>query len=173
MNRPVRTGKDSDEARARILEVAEEHFRRVGFYKTSVADIASELGMSPANVYRFFPSRDAINESICGRVVDKLADIAFAIARTKAPAKEKLEQLLTAVHHHNKTMLLNARPIHELIVAATQDNWPIIKAHMERMVTIFEAIIRGASKQASSTSKMPLKPGELSGRRSCHSSIRF
>ena len=62
MNRPIRTGADSDEARARILEVAEEHFRRIGYHKTSVADIASELGMSPANVYRFFPSRDAINE---------------------------------------------------------------------------------------------------------------
>ena len=60
--------KDSDEARARILGVAEEHFRRVGYHKTSVADIAAELGMSPANVYRFFPSRDAINESICGRL---------------------------------------------------------------------------------------------------------
>jgi hypothetical protein len=31
MNRPVRTRKDSDEARARILEAAEEHFRRVGY----------------------------------------------------------------------------------------------------------------------------------------------
>ena len=80
MNCPVRTGKDSDEARARIMEAAEEQFRRVGW--TSVADIAAELGMSPANIYRFFPSRDAINESICGRVVNEVADIAFAIART-------------------------------------------------------------------------------------------
>ncbi|WGS21739.1 MULTISPECIES: TetR family transcriptional regulator [unclassified Bradyrhizobium] len=86
MNRPVRTANDSDEARARILEVAEEHFRRIGYHKTSVADIASELGMSPANVYRFFPSRDAINESICGRLVNEVADLAFAIARTNAPA---------------------------------------------------------------------------------------
>jgi AcrR family transcriptional regulator len=55
MNRSVRTGTDPDEARARILEVAEEHFRSIGYHKTSVADIASELGMSPANVYRSFP----------------------------------------------------------------------------------------------------------------------
>ena len=68
MNRPIRTGKDSDEARRRILEAAEEQFRRVGYHRTSVADIAAQLGMSPANIYRFFPSRDAINESICGRV---------------------------------------------------------------------------------------------------------
>jgi AcrR family transcriptional regulator len=142
MNRPVRTGTDSDETRARILEVAEERFRRIGYHKTSVADIASELGMSPANVYRFFPSKDAINESICGRVVNEVADIASAIARTNAPAKKKLGQLLTAVHHHHKVILVKARPMHELIVTATQDNWPIIKAHIERMVTILEAIIR-------------------------------
>jgi AcrR family transcriptional regulator len=88
---------DPDEVRARILDVAEKHFRRAGYHKTSVADIASELGMSPANVYRFFPSRDAINEYICRRVVNEVADIAFAIARTNAPALEKLDRLLAAV----------------------------------------------------------------------------
>jgi AcrR family transcriptional regulator len=142
MNHPVRTGKDSDEARGRILEAAEEQFRRVGYHRTSVADIAAQLGMSPANIYRFFPSRDAINEAICGRVVNEVADIASAIAHTDAPATEKLGQLLAAVHHHNKMMLVKVRPMHELIVAATQQNWPIIKAHIERMGTIFEAIIR-------------------------------
>ena len=142
MNRPVRTRKISDEARARILEAAEEQFRRAGHHRTSVADIAAGLGMSPANIYRFFPSRDAINESICGRVVNEVADIASAVARTKAPATEKLDQLLTAVHRHHKMILVKARPMHELIVTATQENWPIIKAHIERMVTIFEGIIR-------------------------------
>ena len=82
MNRPVRTGKDFDEARARILEAAEKQFRRVGYHRTSMADIAAELGMSSANIYRFFPSRDAINEAICGRVLDEVADIAHAIACT-------------------------------------------------------------------------------------------
>jgi AcrR family transcriptional regulator len=142
MNRPVRTRADPDEVRARILEVAEERFRRIGHHKTSVADIASELGMSPANVYRFFPSRDAINESICRRVVNEVTDIAFAIARTNAPALEKLDRLLTAVHHHNKTKLIKERRMHDMIVAAMQENWAIIKVHIERMVRIFEAIIR-------------------------------
>src|SRR5438105_12611067 len=133
MNRPVRTGKDFDKARARILEAAEEQFRRAGYHRTSVADIAAGLGMSPANIYRFFPSRDAINESICGRVVNEVADSAFAIERANAPATEKLDQLLTAVHHHHKMMLVKARPLHDLIVAAMQENWPIIKAHIKRM----------------------------------------
>jgi AcrR family transcriptional regulator len=142
MDRPIRTGTDPDEARARILEVAEERFRRIGYHKTSVADIASELGMSPANVYRFFPSRGAINASICGRVLNEVADIAVAIGRTNAPAMVKLDQLLTAVHRHNKMKLVKEKHMHDLVVAAMQENWAIIKAHIERMVTIFEAIIR-------------------------------
>ena len=123
MNRPVQTGKDSDAARARILEAAEKQFRRVGYHRTSVADIAAELGMSPANIYRFFPSRDAINESICGRLMNEVADIAVAIAHTNAPATEKLDQLLTAVHRHNKTTPVKAKYMHNLIADATRENW--------------------------------------------------
>jgi AcrR family transcriptional regulator len=63
MKHAARRRTDPAEERARILEVAEEHFRRVGYRKTSVTDIAAELGMSAANVYRFFPSKDAIKEA--------------------------------------------------------------------------------------------------------------
>ena len=42
------------DTRERILAVAERLFRQIGYQKTTVADIAKELRMSPANVYRFF-----------------------------------------------------------------------------------------------------------------------
>ncbi|WVT05979.1 TetR/AcrR family transcriptional regulator [Sinorhizobium chiapasense] len=135
-------GTDSDEVRARILEVAEEYFRRIGYGKTSVADIASELGMSRANVYRFFPSRNAIKESICRRVLNGIAEVAFTIASSNAPPLEKLEKLLTAIHRHCKMTLLKEKRLHDLLVAAMQENWPVINSHIEQLVTIFEAIIR-------------------------------
>lgn len=142
MNRPVRVRTDPAEMRTRILEVAEKHFRRIGHHKTSVADIASELGMSRANIYRFFPSRDAINDAICGRLMYEVADIATEIARTNTPASERLSRLLTAVHRHRKTKLSKEPRLHDMIVAGMRENWAIIKAHVERMVMVFEAIIR-------------------------------
>src|SRR2546426_12396514 len=39
-----------DDTRARIMDTAEALFRRLGFAKTAVADIAAELKMSPAQV---------------------------------------------------------------------------------------------------------------------------
>ena len=50
------------DTRERILVVAERLFRQIGYQKTTVADIAKELRMSPANVYRFFDSKKAIQD---------------------------------------------------------------------------------------------------------------
>ncbi|WP_234841053.1 TetR family transcriptional regulator [Sinorhizobium meliloti] len=141
MDYPVRPGADSENMRARIQEVAEEHFRRIGHHKTSVADIASELGMSRANVYRFAPSGMQSRNPSAG-VLNGTAELALTIGRRSTPPSEKLEELLTAVHHHNKPKLLHDRQMHDLIVAAMQENRPVIKVHAEQMMTILEAIIR-------------------------------
>ena len=54
---------------------------------------------------------------------------------------KKLDQLMTAVHRHNKMTLVKQKHMYDLIIAAMQENWAIIKAHIERMMTIFEALI--------------------------------
>src|SRR6202049_3169788 len=95
-----------DDTRARIMETADALFRRIGFAKTAVADIAAELGMSPANVYRFFPSKNAIVEAICPRWLSELEEKAWAIARAKAPAAEKLERLFLGILKYHKENLL-------------------------------------------------------------------
>ena len=89
MNVQTQTKTKADDTRARIMETAEALFRRLGFAKTAVADIAAELGMSPANVYRFFPSKNAIVEAICQRCLSELEDKAWAVARSRGPAAER------------------------------------------------------------------------------------
>jgi AcrR family transcriptional regulator len=86
-----------DDTKARIVEVAENLFRRVGYAKTTVADIAAELDMSPANVYRFFPSKNAIVEVICRRCLGEVENKAWQVARSKAPAPERLERLILEI----------------------------------------------------------------------------
>src|SRR5262249_38834611 len=70
----------ADDTRERIMQTAEGLFRRLGFAKTAVADIAAELKMSPANVYRFFPSKNAIVEAICKRCLCEVEGKAWAVA---------------------------------------------------------------------------------------------
>src|SRR6059036_1563816 len=86
-----------DDTRARIMETADALFRRMGFAKTAVADIAAELGMSPANVYRFFPSKNAIVEAICQRCLAELDEKAWAVARSRASASARIERLFLEI----------------------------------------------------------------------------
>lgn len=48
----------TDDARNRILTGAERCISRYGFRKTTMEDIASEVGMSRPGVYRYFSDRD-------------------------------------------------------------------------------------------------------------------
>ena len=82
MNRPQPVTPEDRAAatRLRILDVAEALFRSMGYQKTAVADIARELGMSPANVYRFFASKSAINEAIAARLLSGVTEELEAIA---------------------------------------------------------------------------------------------
>ena len=62
------------DTRDRILVVAERLFRQIGYQKTTVADIAKELRMSPANVYRFFESKKAIHEGVARGLMGEVED---------------------------------------------------------------------------------------------------
>jgi len=142
MSRATSREIDVDLFRERILDVAEEHFRRIGYHTTSVADIAFCLGMSSANIYRYFPSRAEINAAICGRFVAETAQSAAAIARIPVAARERLKSVLVALHQKRKTMVIEERAVHDLIVAAMDENWAIIGAHSDQIVVIIETIVR-------------------------------
>ena len=51
------TDSTETDVRERVLVTAERLFREIGYQKTTVADIARVLRMSPANVYRFLTAK--------------------------------------------------------------------------------------------------------------------
>ena len=52
--------KLQSDRRAEILDAAESCFARSGFHQASMQDICAEAGMSPGNLYRYFPSKEAL-----------------------------------------------------------------------------------------------------------------
>jgi AcrR family transcriptional regulator len=144
MNHPAaaQAKAKSDDTRARIMETAEALFRRLGFAKTAVADIAGELKMSPANVYRFFPSKNAIIDAICQRCLGELEDKAWAVARSPGSAAERIERLvLETLAYHRENHLVDQR-VNDMVLAAIELSWQAIRAHKEHMRMVFESILR-------------------------------
>ncbi len=140
MNPQTRT--KPDDTRARIMETAEALFRRLGFAKTAVADIAAELRMSPANVYRFFSSKNAIVEAICKRCLSEVEEKAWSVARSKASAAERMERLILEILAYHKENLVTEQRVNELVVAAIEDSWDTIRAHKDAIRNVAELILR-------------------------------
>jgi AcrR family transcriptional regulator len=131
-----------DDTRARIMETAEALFRRLGFAKTAVADIAAELKMSPANVYRFFASKNAIVEAICRRCLSEVEGKAWAAARSKGPASERMERLVLEILAYHKENLLIEHRVNEMVLFAMDHMWDAIRAHKEVIRNAAELILR-------------------------------
>jgi AcrR family transcriptional regulator len=130
------------DTRGRIIETAEALFRRLGFAKTAVADIAAELGMSPANVYRFFPSKHAIVEAICRRCLGELDEAAWAVFRSRGSAAARMERLVLEILAYHKENLLTEQRVHDMVLVAIEHNWDAILAHKEVIRTVTELILR-------------------------------
>jgi AcrR family transcriptional regulator len=79
---PARPTRASDaERRARIVAAAERAFVRHGFHATTMQHVADEAGMSAGNLYRYFPSKEAIVEGLCLVDQDERAGQFAALAR--------------------------------------------------------------------------------------------
>jgi len=131
-----------DDTKARIVEAAEGLFRQIGYAKTTVADIAAELDMSPANVYRFFPSKNAIVEAICRRCLAEVEEKAWRVARSKAPAAERMERLILEILAYHKENLITEQRVNDMVLAAIEHSWETIRTHKRVLGNVTELILR-------------------------------
>jgi len=134
------------DTRERILVVAERLFKQIGYQKTTVADIAKELRMSPANVYRFFDSKKAIHEGVACVLMGEVEQAAQTIAAGRGPAATRLRELMISIHHMNAERYVGDSKLHEMVEIAMEESWDVCVAHMERITeTIGSVIGQGAA----------------------------
>jgi AcrR family transcriptional regulator len=129
------------DTRERILVVAERLFRQIGYQKTTVADIAKELRMSPANVYRFFDSKKAIHQGVARTLMSGVEEAAQAIASGPGSAVSRLRELLAAIHHMNSERYVGDAKLHEMVAIAMEENWDVCEAHMMLLTQIIGTVI--------------------------------
>ena len=131
----------AEDTRERILHVARDHFRTYGYAKTTVADIAKACGMSPANVYRFFPNKVAIVEATAAQWLAEVEHLARAIAERPVSAAERLEAYFVEVHEATLERFFEQSKIHETCVMVIDNHWPVVDAYVRRLSNILSIIL--------------------------------
>jgi AcrR family transcriptional regulator len=145
------------DTRERILVVAERLFRQLGYQKTTVADIAKELRMSPANVYRFFDSKKAIHEGVARALMGEVEEAARAILAKGGPATMRMRELLTTVHLMNTERYVGDSKLHEMVEIAMEESWEVCVAHIQTITeTIGGVIAQGVASGEFKVTDIPL-----------------
>jgi AcrR family transcriptional regulator len=88
------------ERRERILEAAERAFVRNGFHATTMQHVADEVGMSAGNLYRYFPSKEAIVEGLCELDQARRAESFAAFADLMARNGDLMEAMRKGLREH-------------------------------------------------------------------------
>lgn len=157
------------EKRACILAAAERLFREIGYLKTTVADIARTLKMSPANVYRFFESKKAIHEGVARRLMAEVEIEAEAIAAKNTPPVDRMRELLATISRMNAERFVGDAKIHEMVTIAMEQSWDVCQTHIERITAAIGRVIAdGVAAGAFKVTDV-----ELAAKNTCTAMVRF
>ena len=135
------TGAREKDQRRQIVETAERLFREIGFQKTTVADIARALRMSPANVYRFFGAKSEINAAVAEQLMGEVEAAVERIAAGPGSASERLRALIKTNEAMNNERYIGDRKLHDMVEVALNEQWPIVERHIERLASCLGRII--------------------------------
>lgn len=165
------TSAAARETRRRIVDKANSLFHIYGYQKTTIADIARELGMSPANVYRFFASKSELTKAVTGVVTEHLREVMLKdIADNPgATASERLRTMVRSHFHHMRERYTENRKIHDLLEAAIEEAWDEIEMHKTAMRETFAVAIR----QGIETGEFPQQDADASAMLFQHSLVMF
>lgn len=149
-------GPAEHSVRNQIIEAAHEYFGHYGFAKTTVADLAREIGFSKAYIYRFFESKQAIGDAICADCLDKLFGQVQASVEEGHGATDKLRRFAKTVTTAGVELFFADRKLYEVAALASSEKWAATQVYTERLQGLLEDILKEGRESGEFERKTPL-----------------
>jgi len=136
-----RPRRKAEETRADILSMAEMLFRERGFVAVSIADIATALGMSPANVFKHFHSKAALVDAIAEIHLEGAAE-RFGAIDNSLPPKEQLERFVLRLLDFHLQDIQDNPYIFEMVLTTIDAKFEAGNRYRERIQHRLQEIIQ-------------------------------
>jgi AcrR family transcriptional regulator len=134
-----------------ILSAAEDVLRRYGPAKATVVDIARALGVSHGSVYRHFPSKAALRESVTQRWLDQSHDQLSAITMSPGPAVERLHRWLATLFAAKRKKALDDPELFATYMTLVGESSHTVVAHVETLTAQIAEILHDGIDQGAFT----------------------
>ncbi|TCS63308.1 TetR family transcriptional regulator [Primorskyibacter sedentarius] len=132
MSRPI--AKDHDEKRAHILKIAARVFADQGFARASMSQVAKDCGISKANIYHYYSSKDALLFDILDTYLSALRDRIIGLDLAGLPPSEQLGRIVIETLRAYEGMDHEHKIQTEGIPLLPEDQQKILKAYQRDLV---------------------------------------
>ena len=135
--------QETDQVRAEILTAAQERFRAFGYGKTTMAEIASDVDMSAANLYRYFHNKKDIAAACARRCMADLNGLLEnVIELPDLTATQRLHLFVQTALRYYYEMSHETPRLNELVDTVAQNHSGLIHERNQRMEMLLAAILR-------------------------------
>jgi AcrR family transcriptional regulator len=152
---PTRGPSDHD-VRTQIVAAATEYFARYGYEKTTVSDLAKEIGFSKAYIYKFFDSKQAIGEVICANRLDDMRRAVDAAIADATSASDRFRRMFRAFVDAGSQLFFGDRKLFDIAATAAREPWPSVRAYEHYVEELIARIVREGRESGEFERKTPL-----------------
>ena len=153
---PPTRGPAEHAVRDQIVEAAKECFAHYGYGKTTVSDLAREVGFSKAYIYRFFESKQAIGEAICSERLERIIGEARAAIDEGGSATDRFRRMFKSVTALSIALFFDDRKIFEIAALSVAEQWGSTRTYFETLESMLREIVKNGRETGEFERKTPL-----------------
>lgn len=135
-----RTRRPAEETREDILNTAENLFRTRGYGNVAIADIATALGMSPANVFKHFRTKTSLVDAISLRHVENTIAHLGSLDTAKAAPDRLMDFVKKLMESHLRDLARNPH-LFEMVLLTAKDDLQCGHRYRDMILDELSAII--------------------------------
>ena len=139
MSRPI--AKDHDAKRSHILKVAARVFAEQGYSRASMSQVAKECGISKANIYHYYGSKDALLFDILDTYLSALRDRIIALPREGRTPEAQLRLVLSEVLFAYEGMDHEHKIQNEGIALLAPKQQAVLKSYQRDLVQVLADLL--------------------------------
>ncbi len=123
----------SEEISKQILDAAEVRFRTYGFGKTTMAEIAGDIEMSTANLYRYYENKLAIGVAMASRCMgERELVLNEVMSRQNITEVERMQIFVLTVLDYMHSQFSNEPKMSELVDVIVKKAPELVEHKVER-----------------------------------------
>lgn len=136
------TDKQTEDIRENILDAAEARFQTYGYNKTTMSEIASDVGMSAANLYRYYTNKQDIAAACAQKCMSsQLELLRESVRQPGLSATQKLHQCTQVMLSYTHEIASQQPKMNELVNVIVSDHQDIVHFKIEQSCALIAEVL--------------------------------